>query len=266
VKSYYDILQIAPDASAEDVKRAFRVQIARYHPDKVQHLGTEFQEMAGERAAELTEAYRILSNGPLRAEYDLGRGGTAAFTPQAPAPFESPRPSAEPDAAAGDPAAATAHRAQFTQERASRDVFVRNATIRRFRQALDAMGAGYEQADVSGFDAAFAPKAKLFARGKGPRLLARFVSSVDPQTVGEAFAQAGRSNLSSNEDVCVFLIGSELAPARQLAQAIADGRRRPGTGGRVVLIPVDARDWDAHMPIEAPAIAKTLLARLRTGT
>lgn len=266
MKSYYEILQVAPDAAVEDIKRAFRVQIARYHPDKVQHLGTEFQEMAGDRAAELTEAYRILSNAPLRAEYDRGHGASASFAPRAPAPFESPRPSAEPDAAAGGPAAATPDRAQFTQERASRDAFVRKATIGRFRQALDAIGAGYEQADVSGFDAAFAPKAKLFVRGKGPRLLARFVSSVDPQTVGEALAQAGRSNLSSNEDVCVFLIGSDLAPARQLAQAIADGRRRPGKGGRVVLIPVDARNWDAHMPIEAPAIAKTLLARLRTGT
>ena len=30
-------------------------------------------------------------------------------------------------------------------------------------------------------------------------------------------------------------------------------------------IPVDARVWDAHMPLDAPAIAKTLLARLKSG-
>jgi len=34
----------------------------------------------------------------------------------------------------------------------------------------------------------------------------------------------------------------------------------------LTLIPVDARDWDAHMPTDAPPVAKTLLARLRSGT
>ena len=33
----------------------------------------------------------------------------------------------------------------------------------------------------------------------------------------------------------------------------------------LTLIPVDAGNWEAHMPLDAPAIAKTLLARLRTG-
>jgi DnaJ-domain-containing protein 1 len=50
-----------PNAPADEVKRAFRTQIARHRPDKVQHLGKEFQSMAADRAAELTEAYRILA-------------------------------------------------------------------------------------------------------------------------------------------------------------------------------------------------------------
>ena len=54
LKNYYQILEIAPTAPADEVKRAFRVQIARYHPDKVQHLGKEFQAMAADRATELT--------------------------------------------------------------------------------------------------------------------------------------------------------------------------------------------------------------------
>ena len=62
MKDYYGLLGVAPAASADEVKRAFRQQIARYHPDKVQHLGQEFQAMAADRAAELTEAYRILSD------------------------------------------------------------------------------------------------------------------------------------------------------------------------------------------------------------
>jgi DnaJ-class molecular chaperone len=72
-KNYYELLDIAVTASAEEVKRAFRLQIARYHPDKVQHLGQEFLEMGAERAAQLTEAYRILSNPELREQYDRSR-------------------------------------------------------------------------------------------------------------------------------------------------------------------------------------------------
>ena len=58
-------------------------------------------------------------------------------------------------------------------------------------------------------------------------------------------------------------MGAAVAPAGELARAIAEQRRRRGT--RLTLIPVDARNWEAHMPLDAPAIAKTLLARLRTG-
>ena len=38
-KTYYELIEVAPTASPEEVKRAFRLQIAKYHPDKVHHLG-----------------------------------------------------------------------------------------------------------------------------------------------------------------------------------------------------------------------------------
>ena len=43
-------------------------------------------------------------------------------------------------------------------------------------------------------------------------------------------------------------------PARFAIRRAETARRASST-----LIPVDARDWDAHMPLDAPAIAKTLL-------
>ena len=76
---------------------------------------------------------------------------------------------------------------------------------------------------------------------------------------------AGKWANPSNEEICVFLMGSGMAPQRELAEAIAKQRRGPSRGGKVILIPIDARDWDAHLPTDAPAVAKNLLAKLRGG-
>ena len=156
---------------------------------------------------------------------------------------------------------------QFKQERASRDEFVRKATMSRLRQALAAVGGGYDESEVSGFDLACVPKKKLFASNKNPRLLGRFISRLDREAVADAWKEAAKWGVAAGEEVCVLLMGTSLAPAGELAGEIADQRKRqPRKGGKLTLIPVDARVWDAHMPFDAPAIAKTLLARLRTGS
>jgi curved DNA-binding protein CbpA len=246
------------------VKRAFRLQIARYHPDKVQHLGQEFQAMAADRAAELTEAYRILSDDGRRSEYDRARAASAppphASTPPEVAPV--PGAGAVPPAPEPEPRATGP---QFQKERASRDEFVRKATLNRLRSAIEAVDSGYDEMEVRGFDVAWAPKSKFFGRGKGPRLLGRFVARVDRDAVIDAWTQAGKTGGSANDEMCVLLMGSAMAPAGELALAIAEQRRRQ-RGVKLTLIPVDARNWDAHMPVDAPGIAKTLLARLRTGS
>ena len=274
VKDYYLLLEIQATSSADEVKRAFRSQIARYHPDKVQHLGKEFQDMAADRAAELTEAYRILSDAGRRAEYDRTRleagqaSEAAAAAPSAAGepvrrtpPADTAAPPPPPPPPAGEPAQKGG---QFTQERATRDTFVRKATVGRFLQALEAVGGGsYDNTPAPGFDLALVPKRQLFGRGKGPRLLGRFVSVVDREAVADAWSQAGK--WSAADEVCVFLMGSALAPAGELAGEIAIQRRRLPKG-KLTLIPIDARNWDAHMPLDAPAIAKTLLARLKSGS
>src|SRR5207247_2331834 len=191
-----------PTSSADEVKRAFRQQIARYHPDKVQHLGREFQEMAADRAAELTEAYRILSDEGRRKEYD---------------------------------------------------------------DAVAAAGGQASRADAPPQQGG-APESNLFARNTNPRLLGRFISRLDRQAVADAWKEAAKWGAAEKEDVCVLLMGTTLSPAGELAGEIALQRRKqPRTGGKLTLIPVDARVWDAHMPFDAPAIAKTLLARLKSG-
>lgn len=267
LKNYYELLEIDPTASADDVKRAFRLQIARYHPDKVQHLGKEFQQIAVVRAAELTEAYRVLSDANRRAEYDRAReadraAAAATAVPSAAAPRQaaSAAPAVEPAAPPRPPTP------QFVQERAIRDEFVRQATLQRFKHALVAtIGRGYEESHLKGFELAWQPKTGLFARKKGPRLLGRFVSHIDGPAVADAWAQAGRWGGPSHDDVCVFLIGPSLAPQADLAAAIAEQRRK-GRGVKVTLIPINAHDWGAHVPTDAPEVAKTLVARLRSGT
>ena len=222
--------------------------------------------MAADRAAELTEAYRVLSDEDRRAEYD-GALTSAPFAPAAATPPTEPK--ASDSGAAPPPGASTAERdgpkaPQFSRERASRDEFVRNATIGRFRQAFAGMDRDYDESQVHGFDIACVPKATLFGRGKGLRLLGRFVSRVDGAAVTDAWMQAGKWGAPSKEEICVFLMGSSMAPPRELADAIAHLRRNT-RGGKVTLIPVDARNWDAHVPTDAPAVAKNLLARLRRG-
>ncbi len=140
---------------------------------------------------------------------------------------------------------------------------MRKATVGRFRQALDAIGGDYDEASAPGFDLALVPKRKLFGTGKQPKLLGRFVSLVDRQSVADAWAQAGK--WGGADEVCVFLLGSSLAAAGELGGEIANQRRRQPKG-KLTLIPVDARTWDAHMPLDAPPVAKSLLARLKSGT
>jgi curved DNA-binding protein CbpA len=264
-KTYYQLLDLAPTAATDEIKRAFRLQIARYHPDKVQHLGKEFQDMAAERAAELTEAYRILSDEGRRAAYDqslsAGAADSAGTSPTAPAvqrPADVAAPVPPPPSATEPP---VSKGPQFSQERATRDEFVRKALVGRLRQTMEMMG-GYDEAEVRSFDAAWLPKSKMFARAKGPRLLARYVAHADGAAIADAWAQGVK--WAGSDEVCVLLIGSTLATAGELARAIAEQRRK-SRGAKATLIPVDARNWDAHLPTDAPENAKTLLSRVRAG-
>ena len=53
----YKILETSPDATDTEVKKAYRKMAAKFHPDKVHHLGEEFQKMAEDKFKSLNEAY-----------------------------------------------------------------------------------------------------------------------------------------------------------------------------------------------------------------
>ncbi len=57
VHAAYKILEIEKSASEEEIKKAYRRMAMRYHPDKVHHLGPEYQKDALEMFKKINEAY-----------------------------------------------------------------------------------------------------------------------------------------------------------------------------------------------------------------
>jgi hypothetical protein len=271
LKTYYELLGLEPSAPAEDIKRAFRREIARYHPDKVQHLGPEFQEIAAVRAAELTEAYRVLMDPAAREQYDatIARGEA----PARPEPGQSQASSrsaptfddAPPSRHAPDPS--VPHVSESLREtQATLSMFVRKATVGRLREAVEALFSGSQALDADGFDAGFdlRPRRGLFQKADDPiQLLARMVAKVDGDAVRDAWPLALKAG-RRDQTVCLLLLGLGLAPARELAAVIAEQRRRTRQGAPIV-IPVDARDWDALFPPETPQSVRKVIERLKLG-
>ena len=56
----YQVLRVTRGASKEEIKAAYFNLIKQYHPDKVSHLGQEFQKLADEKAQLINRAYQIL--------------------------------------------------------------------------------------------------------------------------------------------------------------------------------------------------------------
>lgn len=68
-KDYYQILGISRDATAEEIKKAFRRLARKYHPDVSKETNAEY------KMKEVNEAYTVLSDPEKRAAYDqLGQG------------------------------------------------------------------------------------------------------------------------------------------------------------------------------------------------
>ena len=82
MKDYYDILGVSPDASADDLKKAFRQLAMKYHPDR-----NPDNKEAEAKFKEINEAYSCLSDTQKRAHYD--RFGSAEGVGAGYGPFSS---------------------------------------------------------------------------------------------------------------------------------------------------------------------------------
>jgi len=58
--SNYRILEIEPNASNEEVKKAYRKMAVKYHPDKVATLGEDVQKAAEEKFKAVNQAYEAI--------------------------------------------------------------------------------------------------------------------------------------------------------------------------------------------------------------
>lgn len=83
VRDYYEVLGIGRDASAQEIKSAYRRVALRYHPDR-----NPGDAEAEDRFKEAAEAYSVLSDTDKRARYDRfghqgvsGAGGFSGFDP-----------------------------------------------------------------------------------------------------------------------------------------------------------------------------------------
>ncbi len=57
-KDPYEVLGVSRDASFDEVRRRYRERLLEVHPDRVQHLGGEFRDLAEKKTLELNEAFR----------------------------------------------------------------------------------------------------------------------------------------------------------------------------------------------------------------
>ena len=77
-RDFYEILEIQKNASAEDIKKAYRKMAIKFHPDK-----NPGDKAAEEKFKEAAEAYEILSSPEKKQRYDqyghAGLGGNGGF-------------------------------------------------------------------------------------------------------------------------------------------------------------------------------------------
>jgi len=73
-RDYYEVLGVSREASAEEIKRAFRRLAMKYHPDRNKSPDAEA------KFKEINEAYEVLSDPEKRAAYDrFGHAGVEAL-------------------------------------------------------------------------------------------------------------------------------------------------------------------------------------------
>jgi curved DNA-binding protein CbpA len=115
--NHYELLGLPVEATSEEIRREYRSQARRHHPDRFHCASPEDQAKAGRRMRKLNDAWAVLGNAPKRDEYDLAI--RAALRANARATGPSPKPANSPPADGQTDARARAQ-AWFAAEAAAR--------------------------------------------------------------------------------------------------------------------------------------------------
>lgn len=83
--NYYEILEVPPNATQNDIKRSFRNLALKYHPDKNGN-----SEDSKQKFMRIVEAYEVLSDDMARRNYDIN-----VFQPQTTGPMPRWTPPAD---------------------------------------------------------------------------------------------------------------------------------------------------------------------------
>ena len=247
MRTHYELLGIERTADADAIKQAFRREIARYHPDKVVHLGAEFQQMAETRAAELTVAYKTLSDPALRRQYDAALSSDYRppaldeITPSAPAPEAAPE-------------------RRFASERADRDQILNRAIAARVLSTVEAAYGKCDTPAVRGFDLAVVPQARPGFLGKAPpRVLVRVVDVADAAAMTDSVSAASRARLHAGKaPVIALLFSRRIAAQTELSKGWTAVARRPDATADLTVIIVDVADWSCRLPPDCSNAARKL--------
>jgi formylglycine-generating enzyme required for sulfatase activity len=68
--NHYELLDVSPGATQDDIKAAYRILVQLYHPDRLQHANEKVRQYAEERLKKINAAYTVLSDPVRRADYD----------------------------------------------------------------------------------------------------------------------------------------------------------------------------------------------------
>jgi DnaJ-class molecular chaperone len=74
MNNFYETLGVSPDASTDDIKKAYRKLALEHHPDRNQG-----DKKAEEKFKEISQAYETLGDENKRQEYDMMQQGYGGF-------------------------------------------------------------------------------------------------------------------------------------------------------------------------------------------
>jgi curved DNA-binding protein CbpA len=263
LKNYYEILGLDPSCSGEEIRHAFRQQVAKSHPDKVSHLSKQIQELATSRTTELTEAYRVLADETKRPAYDR-RLKEAARSRALVEQFGNPTQRAPETHDSGSNSNPEVTHVQDSAPQVNG--FLLKTAIDRLKIAVRQSMPGAKEVQIEGFDAAFVIRRKwdfLKAEKGGTTVFARVVTRFDSSALQDGWYMALKAARATEGETYLFLLGTALGSAAELSSAIRELQRRTRKEGtKILVVPLNVNTFDALIPNGAPAPLRAIIKAL----